>query len=286
MRDSKTTARRDTMKAVWPAAASLVPALVRSPTVPVKSGAEPYYADGGPTGVLLVHGFTGSPASMRPWGEYLASEGYAVSVPRLPGHGTTWQEMNKTLWSDWYAEASRALDTLDASCAEVFVGGLSMGGCLALRLAEERPDDVSGLVLVNPSVTSLNRQLALVPVLKRAVGSVKGVGNDIKKPGVDELAYDRTPLRALDSLRALWRITRDDLPKVTAPVIVFRSVEDHVVEPVSTQIVTQRVSSRDVTERVLDNSYHVATLDHDAPSIFAESAEFIRKHAAPAPDGS
>jgi carboxylesterase len=249
-------------------------------SVPVKPQAEPYHAGGGSTGVLLVHGFTGSPASMRPWGEHLAGDGYAVSVPRLPGHGTTWQEMNKTRWTDWYAEASRALDDLVERCDEVFVGGLSMGGCLSLRLAEERPDDVSGLVLVNPSVTSVNKQLVAVPVLKHVVGSVKGIGNDIKKAGTDEYGYDRTPLRALDSMRALWKVTRDDLPKVTAPVLVFRSVEDHVVEPLSTQIITQRVSSRDVTERVLDNSYHVATLDNDAPSIYTESAEFIRKHSS------
>jgi carboxylesterase len=221
---------------------------------------------------------------MRPWAQQLAGEGFTVSAPRLPGHGTTWQELNKTRWPDWYAEASHALDALDEKCAEVFVGGLSMGGCLALRLAEERPDDVAGLVLVNPSVTSLNRQLVLLPVLKRVVGSVKGIGNDIKKPGADELCYDRMPLHALDSLRELWRVTRDDLPKVTAPLVVYRSVEDHVVEPVSTQIITQRVSSRDVTERVIDNSYHVATLDHDATRIFTESAEFVRKHAT-APGG-
>jgi carboxylesterase len=247
--------------------------------VPVLPLAEPFHADGGSTGVLLIHGFTGSPASMTPWARHLAQEGFTVDVPRLPGHGTTWQEMNQTVWTDWYAEAARALDSLRDSCTEVFVGGLSMGACLALRLAADRPDDVAGLMLVNPSVTSVNKQLLAVPILKRFVPSVSGIGNDIKKPGVDEFGYSRTPLKALDSMRAMWRLTRDDLPKVIAPVVVFRSVEDHVVEPLSTQIVLQRVSSRDVTERVLDNSYHVATLDNDAQSIFGESAEFIRKHS-------
>jgi carboxylesterase len=253
--------------------------------VPVKHEAEPFLAEGGTTGVLLVHGFTGSPFSMRPWGEYLAADGFSVSVPRLPGHGTTWQEMNKTLWTDWYSGVSNALDHLRASCDQVYVGGLSMGGCLALRLAEERPDDVAGLILVNPSVVSTNRQLVAVPVVKHLFGSAKGIVNDIKKPFSDEYGYTRVPLKALDSMRAMWKVTRDDLPKVTAPLLVFRSVEDHVVEPLSTQIITQRVSSRDVTERVLDNSYHVATLDNDAPSIFAESAEFIRKHAQSPSDG-
>lgn len=241
---------------------------------------EPFSAAGGRTGVLLVHGFTGTPASMRPWAEHLAGEGFAVEVVRLPGHATTWQEMNRSRWTDWYTEAARGLDLLLARCEEVFVGGLSMGGGLALRLAEERPDDVAGLVLVNPSVTTSDRRLLATPVLKRLRGSVKGVKSDIKKEGVEEPGYDRVPLKALDSLRLMWRLTRDGLPKVTAPLLIFRSVEDHVVPPLSTQLVLQQVSSRDVTERVLDNSYHVAVLDNDAPAIFSQSAEFIHKHRA------
>jgi carboxylesterase len=251
--------------------------------VPVKPLAEPFSAAGGQIGALLLHGFTGSPVSMRPWGEHLAASGYAVEVPRLPGHGTSWQELNRTTWHDWYAEADRSLDVLLTSCEQVFVAGLSMGGCLSLRLAAERPDDVAGLLLVNPSVAATDKRLVALPVLKRLVGSISGIGNDIKKPGVVEYSYDRTPLRALDSLRAVWKVTREDLPKVTAPLVVFRSVEDHVVEALSTQIITQRVSSRDVTERVLDNSYHVATLDNDADTIFTDSVEFIAKHTTGTP---
>ncbi len=246
----------------------------------VQPAAEPYSAAGGGTGVLLVHGFTGSPASMVPWGQALADDGFTVEVPRLPGHGTSWQELNRTRWTDWYAEASAALDRLGALCDDVFVCGLSMGGCLALRLAEERADDIAGLVLVNPSVISTRKDLLAVPLVKRLVPALKGIGNDIKKAGVDEHCYGRTPLKAVDSLRALWKVTRADLPKVTVPLLLFRSLVDHVVEPMSAQLIVQQVSSRDVTERVLSNSYHVATLDNDAPAIFTESAEFIRKHSA------
>lgn len=238
----------------------------------------PFSAPGGRTGVLLLHGFTGAPESMRPWGDHLAAEGYAVEVPRLPGHATTWQQMNRTSWTDWYAEASLSLDRLLTRCDEAFVAGLSMGGGLALRLAEQRPDDIAGLILVNPSIATTDRRLLAIPMLKRFRGSVRGIKSDIKKAGVGEPGYDRVPLKALDSLRAMWRVTRDDLPKVTAPLLLFRSVEDHVVQPLSAQLVLQQVSSRDVTERMLDNSYHVAVLDNDAPSIFSQSAEFISKH--------
>lgn len=226
-------------------------------------------------GVLLSHGFTGSPASMRPWGEFLAVNGYAVEVPRLPGHGTRWQDMNQTTWDDWYAEVSKAFDKLVAENDKVIVGGLSMGGALVLRLAADRPEDVTGILLVNAAVASENKQLVAVPVLRHLVRSMPGIGNDIKKPGGNEHGYDRTPLHALHSMVRAWKPLRADLPKVTAPIRLFRSTEDHVVDPSSAKIIRAAVSSQSVEERILPNSYHVATLDNDAPMIFEESLEFI-----------
>ena len=148
--------------------------------MPVLPGAEPFHSDGGPVGVLLCHGFTGSPQSMRPWAERLAAAGLTVSLPRLPGHGTRWEEMNLTRWQDWYAEVDRALTTLLARCERVFVMGLSMGGTLAIRLAEQRPGDVAGLVLVNPSLLTTRPDRHALPLLRLLVPSVKPVGNDIK----------------------------------------------------------------------------------------------------------
>jgi carboxylesterase len=248
---------------------------------------QPFFADAGPgpdgrrVGVLLVHGFTGSPASMVPWGRYLADRGFAVAVPRLPGHGTTWQEMNRTRWQDWYDEAERAFEKLAASCDAVVAGGLSMGGALALRLAELRGSEVAGLVLVNPALTNADPLRGLVPVLQHVLPSASGITNDIKKPDVDEHGYGRTPLRAAASLFDGWKQVIADLPKVTQPVLVFRSREDHVVPPSSVAVLMRGVPSRDVTERMLENSYHVATLDYDAPEIFAESEQFVRRVTGP-----
>jgi carboxylesterase len=236
-------------------------------------------ADGRRVGVLLLHGFTGSPASMRPWAEHLAGLGFAVEVPRLPGHGTTWQDMVGTRWSDWAGEAERAYDELAGRCDAVVVGGLSMGGTLALHLAEQHPE-VAGLVLVNAAVASTNKQLWFLPLLKWVVRAAPGLSNDIKKPGADELAYRRTPLKPMASLVAAWKTVREDLPRVTCPVLVFRSAEDHVVDPSSAEIIRTRLGSGDVTEHVLTESYHVATLDNDAPAIFAESAAFVGRVTA------
>jgi carboxylesterase len=246
-------------------------------------GAEPFAFPGGDgptggTGVLLVHGFTGSPMSMRPWGEHLAAAGLAVSCPLLPGHGTHWQDCNDSSHDQWTATVEEAFDALRADCERVFVAGLSMGGTLATRLAETRADDVAGLVLVNPALLTqrLDARL-LLPLIARLTPSWAPIASDIKKPGVTELAYSRLPTRAMMQLRGLWKVTRADLADVTAPVLVFTSREDHVVEPVNSQVLLDGVASADVTHVVLEDSYHVATLDNDAPRIFTGSVDWIRE---------
>ena len=253
--------------------------------MPLIEGAEPFSHDGGPVGVLVLHGFTGSPKSMRPWAEHLAAAGLTVRLPRLPGHGSDWHDMAVTRWDDWYAEADRAFTELSARCSDVFVMGLSMGGSLSLRLAEEHGGGVRGLVLVNPAVHSENKAFALLPVLKHLVPSLKGIGNDIAKPGQDEGCYDRIPLKALHSMTEGWAQVKADIGKVTSPVLLFHSPQDHVVEPSNTAWILGHVASSDVEDRVLPESFHVATLDHDAPAIFSGSLEFVHR-LAPAAAGT
>ncbi|HEX7661075.1 MAG TPA: alpha/beta fold hydrolase [Pseudonocardiaceae bacterium] len=246
--------------------------------MPVLPGAEPFAYDGSTDiGVLICHGFTGSPRSMRPWAEHAREAGFSVRLPLLPGHGTAWQDLNRTGWRDWYATVEQALLELSARCRSVFVFGLSMGGTLSLRLAECHNPEIAGLVLVNPSVTTLRRDAALLPLLSRLLPSVAAIGNDIKKPDTTEGSYDRTPLRAAASLRELWGIVRADLSKIETPLLLLRSAEDHVVEPVNAKLILDNISSTDVREVVLPNSFHVATLDNDAATIFTESVDFARR---------
>ncbi|KJS63616.1 alpha/beta hydrolase [Streptomyces rubellomurinus] len=247
--------------------------------MPLLPGAEPYRHRGGRVGVLLCHGFTGSPASLRPWAEELAAAGLTVSVPLLPGHGTRWQDLQLTRWEDWYAEVERELLVLAEECEQVFVCALSMGGALALRLAALHGPRISGLVLVNPSVRSDTPASVLLPVLRHLVPSVPGISDDIAAPGVTEHGYDRTPLHAAWSLARLWREVQRRLPEVTQPVLLLHSPQDHVVSPANSELVLARISSTDVTERLCERSFHVATLDHDAAEIFAASLDFIHRLA-------
>ncbi|MGW1227903.1 alpha/beta hydrolase [Streptomyces sp. NPDC001478] len=247
--------------------------------MPVLPGAEPFRHEGGEVGVLLCHGFTGSPQSLRPWADHLAARGFTVALPLLPGHGTRWEDMQVTGWQDWYAEVDRELRALLDRCAQVFVFGLSMGGALALRLAARYGDAVRGLVLVNPANKVHGLSAYALPVARHLVRTTKGLASDIAKEGVQETGYDRVPLHAAHSVRAFFRLVDTELPQVTQPVLLLHSRQDHVVPPADTVRILSRISSTDVEEILLEQSYHVATLDHDAERIFDESVSFIGRLA-------
>jgi carboxylesterase len=226
--------------------------------------------------VLVLHGFTGSPRTVRPWAQHLANAGLTVRAPLLAGHGAGWQELGKTGWTDWYASAEHAFGELRARCEQVFVVGLSMGGCLAFRLAQTQ-GSVSGLVVVNPSLAGDNPLIPLAPALKYLLRAVPSIGGDIKKPGAQEGALKKTPVASVATLPRMWKTTAAALDSVTAPVLVYRSTVDHVVGPASMKVLTAALPGAEV--RQLANSYHVATLDNDAPEIFEGTLSFVRKHS-------
>jgi len=240
--------------------------------------AEAFSAAGGPIGAVLCHGFTGMPGSMRPWAEALAAAGHTVSVPLLPGHGTRWQDANETTWEQWYAELERAVDAVRAQCTHTFVMGLSMGGTLVMRLAEQRGDQIAGVVVVNGSLFTTRKDAKLLPLLRRVVPSLPPVGNDIKKPGVTEPAYDRVPVRAAYQLSKLWSVTNAELARITQPILVMTSRDDHVVEPENSERLMTASGSTDKQQIWLEDSFHVATLDNDLPVIIEQSLAFMQAH--------
>lgn len=225
-------------------------------------------------GVVMSHGFTGSPVSLLDWAQYLADQGYAVRLPLLAGHGTTWQELARTPWQRWYASYEASYRELAQSTDVIVAAGLSMGGTLALRLAALQP--VAGVVVVNPGLTIADPRARYAGVLKYVMRSVPAIANNIKKEGLDEGAYARTPVAAVGQLSKLFRETVTQLPTIKAPTLVFRSSVDPVVPESSIEVLQQRIGSAELEIVRLENSYHVATMDHDAQSIFERSAQFIQ----------
>ena len=239
------------------------------------AGAEPFSHEGGSAGVLVVHGFTGNPQSLRPLAERLAQEGFSVELPLLPGHGTAVEDMVPTRWEDWTAATDAAFGLLAGRCSEVAVAGLSMGGTLACRLAE-RERSIRALVLVNPMVEppAESYRDVLRGLLEAGTDVAPGIGSDIAKPGVTELAYPGSPLApALSFFEGVDEVSTG-LAEIRCPVLLFSSRQDHVVPSSSGDLLADRVTGP-VSRVWLERSYHVATLDYEASEIEDRSASFL-----------
>lgn len=226
-----------------------------------------------PVGVLVIHGFTGSVYSVRDWALNFIPE-HSVVVPALPGHESTWEDLSTTTWQQWYTHVADLLAELASSHERVVVAGFSMGGALALRLAEAMPEVVDGVVVVNPALSLHNRAARAASVLHHVVKSTRAVGSDVAKAGMDEHAYGRTPTAGVAQLNQLMRLTRNKLTEITVPVLVLRSRQDHVVSKASHELIMQRCRGP-VETVVLPRSYHVATLDHEAEVVLNRSRLFV-----------
>ncbi len=249
-------------------------------TAPIIPGCEPFSASNGPNGVLVLHGFTGNPQSMRPLAEAFADAGFSVELPLLPGHGTRMDDMIPTRWADWSRAAEQAYAGLRARCDRVLVAGLSMGGTLTLLLAERHPE-IAGIVLVNPLVEKAAGSFleSLEEMLAEGIEHIPGIGSDIAKPNSIESAYDGTPVAPLISLMEGTGEVQANLAAVTCPVLLLSSREDHVVPTSSGDAVVANVSGP--VERVfLERSYHVATLDYDQAEIEERAVQFALKTLA------
>lgn len=245
----------------------------------VMKGAEPWGAQGDDVGVLFVHGFTGSPQSVRYWAEGVAAEGRTVSVPRLPGHGTDLQDFARSTSAQWIAEAEMHLMGLFERCHKVFICGLSMGGTVTLELAERFSDRLAGIVVVNTPVLSTDPREPLTPILGRLPLFLKGIANDIAEPGQQELAYAKFSTKAAAQFIAMRNRVRAKLGDVTCPVLLMTSRQDHVVKPTNGPYILDSIGSSDKELAYLEKSYHVATLDYDRDLIVERTNRFVAERS-------
>ena len=253
----------------------------------ILAGAEPWShtaatADGSVTaGFLALHGFTGNPSSMRGVAESVAAAGFHVELPRLPGHGTSVEDMLPTRWGDWTAEVEAAYRRLSERAERIVVGGLSMGGSLTLWTGLQHPE-VAGLVCVNPATTPQGPEITemMQAALAEGTEQMPGIGSDIADPDAVEIAYESTPLRALLSLLDDGLAPMAErYGELKMPLLLFTSHQDHVVEPSQSEYLAEHYGG-DVDHRWLDRSYHVATQDYDREAIFAGTIDFIKRVTA------
>jgi carboxylesterase len=253
---------------------------VTDPSAPVViPGCEAWsHAVGSPVGVVVVHGFTGAPASVRGVAEAMASAGFDVELPRLPGHGTAVTELLTTRWDDWAAEVARARAAVAARCDRVVLIGQSMGGTLVLASAIGEPG-LAGLVCINPltRMRSADELDLLDGLIDDGIEIVPGSGSDIADPDGFDLAYDGTPLVPLRSL------LHDGVAPIegrygdiAAPLRLFTSRHDHVVTPADSEHLADHHGGP-VEHTWLERSYHVVTRDHDRSLVEAESVAFVER---------
>lgn len=246
-------------------------------SVAVVVGAEDYEAPGGPYGVLVVHGHTSNPSSIRELAQRCAAQGFRVSAPRLPGHGTSVEELEITGWSDWTQRAHEALHILESSCDKVALVGLSLGGAICIHLAA-RHRQVTAVVIINPVVEHPGRDVddEIAALVASGVQRLDSPGSDIKREGAPVTSYEQTPLTSLVSLLDALDSVSDDLTNVVAPTLLFSSREDHTVRVSNGDRVVRDLGGP--VERVwLENSYHVATLDNDQELVESMTVEFLLK---------
>jgi len=247
----------------------------------VLAGAEPFAFEGNDIGVLVSHGFTGTPQSMRHYGEQLHRRfGFSVVGPRLPGHGTSPDDMETTGYLDWAREIEQQLKGLAARKRKVFVTGLSMGGTLTLNMAARFPELVQGIATIAAAAGPLKREFAGVLALDPAPRRIPGIGSDIKAPGVQELAYGEVPVACMREITALIAQTGALMGGITCPALFIHGREDHVVPPSNALHIVNTLASGDIRLLWLENSYHVATLDNDKDLIVERVGRFFAELAA------
>jgi carboxylesterase len=245
----------------------------------VQPGAEAWSHKGThKSGVLVIHGFTGNPSSVRELAERFAAEGFHVEVPRVSGHGTVIEDMMPTRWSDWSADVETAYKVLSSRCQRVIVAGLSMGGALTLWLAAHHPE-IAGIVCINPVAQGRTAEEIkfFEAIIESGEEALPGIGSDISDTQVVENSYAGTPLRAAYSMYVDGAAPlAEHYPKMVMPMLLINSVQDHVVEPTQSDFLVSHYAGK--VERVmLEKSFHVATQDVEKETVMSRSVTFAKQ---------
>ena len=246
-------------------------------------GCEPFRFEGGPTGALLVHGFTGTPREVRWLGEFLAERGLTVLGVRLAGHATTLADMENTTWHNWWDSVRTAYVELRGQRERVFVMGISLGGMLTLHLGAHYPD-AAGLVAMSAPGKVLGAEYLRLPPERRDgalhILPTSG-GKDFQDRRVLRewhVNYSHAPVRCIASLFEFSLHLHEDIPDVRAPLLLIHSQRDGVVPPENMPYIYERAASTDKDMVWAERSGHMVTEDYEKGKVFAQAYAFVQAH--------
>ena len=268
-------------------------------------GSTGFYERRGEDAVLLIHGLTGTPAEMRHLARQLRRKGFSVMVPQLAGHCGSIAELKRSTWENWYAGVDSAFTALSGLHRRVFVSGLSMGALLALELAARHGARVGGLGLLSPTffydgwnMPRFRRKLLPLAYLtplkhvlywresppygikcERTRAMVHAVLENRDALAAEKVGIFKTPLVTVQQSSLLIRQVRASLPQVHCPVLVVHSTEDDMASVRNAHFVTRHIASRDVETWLIDNSYHVLTLDRRKDDVARRVGDFFGQRA-------
>jgi len=235
-----------------------------------------FFWQAGPTGVLLVHGFTATTAEVRLLGRYLHERGYTVAGPLLPGHGTTPEDMNRRRWQDWTGAVEQAYGQIAARCERVFIGGESMGAVLALYAASEHPE-AAGILLYAPALLLPASRMWPIRLLAPFVPYVNKPVNPPRASDARWQGYSVNPLRGVAQLNQLQREARRRLPRIHQPVLVVQGRLDQTIDPRSGEVILRETASTDKELRWLEQSPHCIILDQEWEPASELALRFIER---------
>jgi carboxylesterase len=228
----------------------------------------------GGTGIVLLHGLTGTPDEVRPLGEQLARRGFSVLIPWLAGHGTSPADLARTTWRDWDESGREALGALRRRCRRVFVGGLSMGACAALHIASH--ERVDGVVSMAGLHRLLDWRFNLIGFFRFMQWRTSALKGGVSKEGVAHATYDYAPTRSLHELKRMMDHLREDLRYVTAPALVCHGALDSMVPPANADRILEAIGSPVKHRLLLPSSNHVLPLDEDRQVLFEKVGRFMQ----------
>lgn len=250
----------------------------------VQPEAESYWLDpGGPIGCLLLHGWLGSPAELRPLAEQLAARGIACYAHRLPGHGTAPEDLLTVTSLDWQAAVEAGLQHVRRRKQYVFLLGFGAGGALALysAAAQQGAAWLRGIITIATPVRIDDWRIWLTPVLRLVLPwmSARRIRSELDAQLIAEAGldlYDRYPTTSLQQVARLIRETRPRLPLVQAPLLIVHGRQDRLVPPEQAQIIHDEAASEDRAVLWLDQSAHFVPLGPDIEEVARVSAAFMQ----------